>query len=196
MASAENTVFCPPFPVQPPTSFNFDKVSEWPAWVQDFHDYLFASGLSKQTVEAQVCTLMYTMGQHARNIFRIFELSEKQSKDNEVVKKRFDAYFVATRNSVYERQERKKRYNNNNMIFTAVRTTKKPALRSTQFIEKLAGGQSTNGSTKTSESVWRVAEPVIGSHRILQKEQSAMGAKDGDTSLQCAHKGRTSRMPK
>ncbi|KAL3252922.1 hypothetical protein MRX96_054730 [Rhipicephalus microplus] len=70
------------------------------------------------------------------------------------------------------------------------------ALRLTQFIEKLAGGQNTNGLTKTSESVRRVAEPVIGSHRVLQKERSAKGANDGDTSLRCANKGRTSRMLK
>ncbi|KAL3248965.1 hypothetical protein MRX96_056251 [Rhipicephalus microplus] len=77
MASAENTGFCQPFLVQPPTSFNFDKVSEWPAWVQDFVDYLFASGLSERTWWAK-------------------------SKNYEVVKKRFDAYFVATWNLVYE----------------------------------------------------------------------------------------------
>ncbi|KAL3193921.1 hypothetical protein MRX96_000201 [Rhipicephalus microplus] len=265
MASTENTRFCQPFPVQPPTSFDFDKVSEWTAWVRDFDDYRFASGLSERTGEAQVCTLMYRMGRHARNIFWTFGLSEEQSKDYEVVKKRFDAYFDATRNSVYEsacfhrrhraagelvdqyvttlhtladrcnygvvkartildrfvfglrdsklfealqinatlnlktalsREERKKRYKNNNMSFAAVRNTKQPALRSTQFIEKLAGGQSANGSIKASESVRRVAEPVIESHRVLQKEQSATGANDGDTSLQCAHKGRTSRTPK
>lgn len=102
MESAENAGFCQPFPVQPPTSFNFYKVSEWPAWVQDFDDYRFASGLSERTGEAQVCTLMYTMGRQARNIFRTFELSEEQSKNHELVKKRFDAYFVATRNLVYE----------------------------------------------------------------------------------------------
>ncbi|KAL3250328.1 hypothetical protein MRX96_055547 [Rhipicephalus microplus] len=82
------------------------------------------------------------------------------------------------------------------MSFTATRTTKQPALRSMQFIEKLVGAQSTNGSTKTSESVWRVAELVIASHRLLQNEQSATGANDGDTSLRSAHKGRTWRMPK
>ncbi|KAL3184129.1 hypothetical protein MRX96_000174 [Rhipicephalus microplus] len=95
--------FCQPFSVRPPLNLNFDKVSEWPAWGQDFDDYRFASGLSERTGEAQVCTLMYTKGRHARNIFRTFELSEEQSKDYEVVKKRFDAYFVATCNSVYER---------------------------------------------------------------------------------------------
>ncbi|KAL3199863.1 hypothetical protein MRX96_043728 [Rhipicephalus microplus] len=101
MASAENTGFFQPFPVQPPTRTKFDKVSEWPAWMQDFDKYRFASGLSVRTGEAQVCTLMYKIGRHGRNIFRIFELSEEQSKDYEVVKKRFDAYFVGTRNLVY-----------------------------------------------------------------------------------------------
>ncbi|KAL3237319.1 hypothetical protein MRX96_022045 [Rhipicephalus microplus] len=42
------------------------------------------------------------MGRHARNIYRTFELSEEQSKNYESVKKRFDAYFVPTRNLVYE----------------------------------------------------------------------------------------------
>ncbi|KAL3176787.1 hypothetical protein MRX96_039628 [Rhipicephalus microplus] len=102
MASAENTSFCQPFPVLPPTSFNFGKVSEWSGWVQDFNDYRFASGLSERTGEAQVCTLMFTLGRHARNIFQTFELSEEQSKDYKMVEKRFDAYFLATRNLVYE----------------------------------------------------------------------------------------------
>ncbi|KAL3214152.1 hypothetical protein MRX96_007277 [Rhipicephalus microplus] len=117
--------------VQPPTSFNFDKVSQWLAWVQDLEEYRSASGLSERILGGP-----------------------------------------------------------------AVRTTKRPALRSTQFIEKLAGGQSTNGSTKTYESVRCVAEPVIGSHRVRRKGQSATGANDGDTSLRCAHKGKTSRIPK
>ncbi|KAL3214153.1 hypothetical protein MRX96_007277 [Rhipicephalus microplus] len=42
------------------------------------------------------------MGRHARHIFRTLESSEEQSKDYEVVKKRFDAYFIATQNLVYE----------------------------------------------------------------------------------------------
>ncbi|XP_070396524.1 uncharacterized protein [Dermacentor albipictus] len=106
MAREETSISRQLFPVQPPTSFNFDKASEWPAWVQEFDDYRFASGLNEQTQEAQVRTpnsiMLYTMGRQARNVFNTFELSEEQSKDYEVVKKRFDAYFIATRNLVYE----------------------------------------------------------------------------------------------
>ncbi|XP_072140815.1 uncharacterized protein [Dermacentor andersoni] len=102
MAREESGISRQLFPVQPPTSFNFDNASEWPAWVQEFDDYRFASGLNERTQEAQVRTLLYTMGRQARNVFKTFELSEEQSKDYEVVKKRFDAYFIATRNLVYE----------------------------------------------------------------------------------------------
>ncbi|XP_072144492.1 uncharacterized protein [Dermacentor andersoni] len=103
MVRAESGISCQLLPVQPPTSFNFDKASEWPAWVQEFDDYRFASGLNERTQEAQVRTLLYTMGRQARNVFKTFELSEEHSKDYEVVKKRFDAYFIPTRNLVYER---------------------------------------------------------------------------------------------
>ncbi|XP_072145455.1 uncharacterized protein [Dermacentor andersoni] len=102
MAREESGISRQLFPVQPPTSFNFDNRSEWPAWVQEFNDYRFASGLNERTQETQVRTLLYTMGRQARNVFKTFELSEEQSKDYEVVKKRFDAYFIAMRNLVYE----------------------------------------------------------------------------------------------
>lgn len=91
-----------PFPVQPPPSFNFEKTSEWPAWVQDFDDYRFASGLNERTEEAQVRTLLYTMGRQARKIFQTFNLTEEDSKKYAVVKQKFDDYFVAARNLVYE----------------------------------------------------------------------------------------------
>ncbi|KAK8771421.1 hypothetical protein V5799_025335 [Amblyomma americanum] len=91
-----------PFLVQPPASFNFDKTSEWPGWIQEFDDYRFASGLNERTQEAQVRTLLYTMGRQARNIFKTFNLSEEDSKKYDVVKTQFDTHFVATRNLVYE----------------------------------------------------------------------------------------------
>ncbi|KAM7309266.1 hypothetical protein ISCGN_012897 [Ixodes scapularis] len=90
------------FPVQPPPSFNFDKTSEWPAWVLDFDDYRFASGLNERTQEAQVRTLLYTMGRQARKIFQTFNLSEEEAKNYSLVKKKFDDHFVAARNLVYE----------------------------------------------------------------------------------------------
>ncbi|XP_049273548.1 uncharacterized protein LOC125759175 [Rhipicephalus sanguineus] len=90
------------FAIQPPSNFNFERTSEWPAWSQEFDDYRFASGLNERSEEAQVRTLLYTMGRQARTIFQTFNLSEDDAKKYEVVKGKFDKHFVAARNIVYE----------------------------------------------------------------------------------------------
>lgn len=90
------------FAVPAPPTFDFDRTSEWPSWIQLFDDYRFASGLNERSEEAQVRTLLYTMGKQAREIFSTFALSEQQQKQYEVVRKKFDDHFVAARNLVYE----------------------------------------------------------------------------------------------
>ncbi|XP_075721804.1 uncharacterized protein LOC142765116 [Rhipicephalus microplus] len=90
------------FAVPAPPAFDFDRTSEWPSWIQLFDDYRFASGLNEQSEEAQVRTLLYTMGRQAREIFSTFTLSEQQQKQYETVRKKFDDHFVAARNLVYE----------------------------------------------------------------------------------------------
>ncbi|KAL3203453.1 hypothetical protein MRX96_011987 [Rhipicephalus microplus] len=89
------------FAVQAPPAFDFDRTSEWPSWIQLFDDYRFASGLNERSEEAQVRTLLYTMGRQTREIFSTFTLSEQQQKQYEVVRKKFDDHFVAARNLVY-----------------------------------------------------------------------------------------------
>ncbi|KAL3189922.1 hypothetical protein MRX96_020261 [Rhipicephalus microplus] len=90
------------FAVPAPPAFDFDRTSEWPSWIQLFDDYRFASGLNERSEEAQVRTLLYTMGRQAREIFLTFTLSEQQQKQYETVRKKFDDHFVAARNLVYE----------------------------------------------------------------------------------------------
>ncbi|KAH7968345.1 hypothetical protein HPB52_007953 [Rhipicephalus sanguineus] len=77
--------------LQPP-QLDLDNASEWPAWIQTFHDYHYASE------EAQVRAL--------RNIFSTFNLSEDDAKKFDVVRKRFDEYFVKDRNLVFTVQSR------------------------------------------------------------------------------------------
>ncbi|KAL3179781.1 hypothetical protein MRX96_037764 [Rhipicephalus microplus] len=71
------------FAVSAPPAFDFDRTSEWPSWIQLFDDYRFASGLNERSEEAQVRTLLYTMGRQAREIFSTFTLSEQQQKQYE-----------------------------------------------------------------------------------------------------------------
>ncbi|XP_054924192.1 uncharacterized protein [Dermacentor andersoni] len=88
--------------LQQPPPLDFDTTSEWPAWILHFDDYRYASGLSERPEEAQVRTLLYTMGRQARDIFASFNLSAEDSKKFELVKKKFDDYFVKESNVVYE----------------------------------------------------------------------------------------------
>ncbi|XP_075726284.1 uncharacterized protein LOC142767980 isoform X2 [Rhipicephalus microplus] len=92
----------PPPGLQQPLLRDFDTTSEWPAWIQPFDDYRYASSLNECSEKAQVCTLLYTMGRQARGIFVTFNLSAEDSKKFELVKKKFDEYFIKEISIVYE----------------------------------------------------------------------------------------------
>ncbi|XP_075539201.1 uncharacterized protein LOC142573868 [Dermacentor variabilis] len=88
--------------LQQPPPLDFDKTSEWPAWIDHFDDYRFATALNERSGEAQVRTLLYTMGRQAREVFATFELTDDEAKSYDVVKQRFNSHFVKERNIVYE----------------------------------------------------------------------------------------------
>ncbi|XP_042146534.1 uncharacterized protein LOC121835999 [Ixodes scapularis] len=90
------------FGLQQPPQLDFDNTTEWPAWIEHFDDYRFATGINERTGEAQVRTLLYTMGRQAREIFATFDLSAEEAKDFDLVKRKFDEHFVKERNVVYE----------------------------------------------------------------------------------------------
>lgn len=82
--------------------WTFTVRQSWPAWIEHFGDCRFATGLSERSGEAQVRTLLYTVGRQAREVFSTFWLSEEEAKDYEAAKKKFDGHFVKERNFVYE----------------------------------------------------------------------------------------------
>ena len=82
------------YQVTSPDSFSFSKPEEWPRWLRRFERFRTASGLGDKPDEAQVNTLIYTMGDQADDILRSFKLSEAQSKSYEVVREKFNSHFV------------------------------------------------------------------------------------------------------
>ena len=68
-----------------------------------FERFRIASGLVEKAEEAQVNTLIYTMGDAADDILRSFRLSEADSKKYDTVKSKFDSHFIKRRNVIYER---------------------------------------------------------------------------------------------
>ena len=53
-------------------------------------------------VEMEINTLIYLMGDEADSILGSFRLSEEAGKTFEVVKEKFESFFVKKRNVIYE----------------------------------------------------------------------------------------------
>ena len=92
-----------PFQVAPPEPFNFSRPNEWTKWIRRFERYKSASGLEEKSPEAQVNTLIYTMGAEADDIFQSFDLADEDKKKYSEVKAKFESHFVKRRNVIYER---------------------------------------------------------------------------------------------
>ena len=62
------------YQVSSPEPFSFNRPAEWEKWIRRFERFRIASGIEKQSEEAQVNTLIYSMGAQADDIFRSFGL--------------------------------------------------------------------------------------------------------------------------
>lgn len=91
------------YQVLPPDPLNFTKPEEWPKWIRRFERFRIVSGLQEKSEEIQVNTLIYSMGNEADDILRSFKLSEDHGKEYDVVKEKFEGFFVKRRNVIYER---------------------------------------------------------------------------------------------
>ena len=91
------------YQVQPPEAFNFSRPEEWTKWSRRFEHFRNASGLGDKSEEAQVNTLIYSMGDEADDILHSLNLSEDERKAYAVVKGKFDSHFIKRRNIIFER---------------------------------------------------------------------------------------------
>ena len=91
------------YQISPPEEFDFSKPTEWIKWIRRFERFRSASGLSKRDEESQVNTLLYSMGSKSDDILATFVLTTEDSKKYDVVKDKFDGYFVKRRNIIFER---------------------------------------------------------------------------------------------
>ncbi|KAL3242590.1 hypothetical protein MRX96_021035 [Rhipicephalus microplus] len=88
--------------IKPPKPFDFQNAADWPAWMDEFDDYRFASGLHEKKDEVQVRTLLYTMGRKSREILRSLNVKDEEMEYFKLVKSKFNYYIVHTKNMVYE----------------------------------------------------------------------------------------------
>ena len=88
------------YQVTAPQPFNFATPEKWS---RRFEWFRGASGLFEKEEEAQVNTLIYTMGAEADEIFRSFKLTTAQAKKYDTVIEKFTSHFIKKRNVIYER---------------------------------------------------------------------------------------------
>ena len=90
------------FTVKAPDKFSY-KAEEWPQWIRRFERYRLASDLAEKESPVQVNTLIYCLGEKSEDILASFRLSAEDSGKYDVVKKKFDDYFVIRKNVIFER---------------------------------------------------------------------------------------------
>ena len=91
------------YQVTPPEPFAFSRPEEWTKWSRRFERFRQASGLKEKDEEAQVNTLIYSMGDEADDIMRSFGLAVEDAKNYSTVLAKFEAHFVKRRNVIFER---------------------------------------------------------------------------------------------
>ena len=89
--------------LQPPNPFAFNKPEEWSRWKSRFQQYRLASGLSEESGERQVSTLLYCMGESAEDILNMSDITVAQRADYTWVIEKFDQHFKVRKNLAFER---------------------------------------------------------------------------------------------
>jgi len=87
---------------KPPQYFSFVD-TEWESWLRTFERYRSASMLGLEPEEAQVNTLILTMGPKAESILDTFNLTLVDQNSYDLVVERFCKYFAKKTNIIYER---------------------------------------------------------------------------------------------
>nr|XP_037280020.1 uncharacterized protein LOC119172989 [Rhipicephalus microplus] len=89
------------FTLRTPPQFTFDNPAQWTAWLQQFEDYSFASGLSSAPEETKVRTLLYCMGPQGREVLSSL-MSDAEAYRSYSGVTSLSGYFVHPVNEVHE----------------------------------------------------------------------------------------------
>ena len=82
------------YQITAPKNFNFNRPDKWPSWIHKFEHFCQVSGLSEKEEASQVNALIYTMGDDIDNILSSLGFSDKDKRNYDVVKDKFQAYFI------------------------------------------------------------------------------------------------------
>ena len=85
------------YQVAPLETFKFKTPEDWLKRIQRFEQFRCTSGLNKKSQEIQVNTLVYSMGDEADDILSSFHLSSEDKVKYDIVKEKFDAEMLSSK---------------------------------------------------------------------------------------------------
>ena len=74
-------------------AFYFDSPGHWPKWKRCFQQCCLASGLSQESEERQVNTLLYCLSEEAEEILASTNIGEEDRKKYDSVLAKFNSFF-------------------------------------------------------------------------------------------------------
>ena len=86
-----------------PINLHGDLTVNWKRWRQEFEIYSIATELNGKDEKIQCAQLLYNLGAEGMNIFNSFTFTATEKDKIEVLKKKFEDYFVPKKNLTYER---------------------------------------------------------------------------------------------
>ena len=89
--------------LEPPAPFPFKVPDQWQQWKKRFDcdQYRLASGLSGESDERQISTLLYCMGEDAEETLTSTNITEEDRKEYARVVRKFDEFFKVRKNVIF-----------------------------------------------------------------------------------------------
>ena len=76
------------------------RITEWQRWICQFEQFCLASGLSAESNERQVSTLLYCLGQDADEILVSTGITTEERKTYSEVLRKFEQFFKVRKNTI------------------------------------------------------------------------------------------------
>ena len=89
--------------IEPPKQFNFSNPNDRPRWKKQFQQFCDASGLSTESEQRQVSTLLHCLGEDADDVLVSTNITEDERKSYKDVMAKFDGHFKICHNLIFER---------------------------------------------------------------------------------------------
>ena len=88
--------------LEPPIPFPFKVQDQWQWWRNRFDQYQLATGLSTESDERQISTLLYCMRENAKETLTSINITEVDCKVYTKVIETFDEFFKVRKNIIFE----------------------------------------------------------------------------------------------